>query len=103
MTLSNASSVTAVLIIAFGLFVMYTQWKNWFDNNFAVIFYVVFFTFMKSIDGVVPNWLMLGGFGLALVLRFEFMNNWFTKVVKYLELGALGTMLYLSSTTVVRF
>lgn len=103
MGLSNASSVTAVLIIAFGVFVMYTQWKNWFDNNFSVIFYVVFFSFMKSVDGVVPSWLIVGGFGLALVLRFEFMNTGFTKFVKYLELGALGTMLYLSSTMLVRF
>jgi len=103
MNLSNASSVTAVLIIAFGVFVMYTQWKNWFDNNFSVIFYVVFFTFMKSIDGVVPTWLMISGFGLAMVLRFEFMNNGFTKVIKYLELGALGTMLYLSTTMLIRF
>ena len=103
MSLSNASSVTAVLIIAFGVFVMYTQWKNWFDNNFSVIFYVVFFSFMKSIDGVVPNWLMLAGFGLAMVLRFEFMNTGFTRVIKYLELGALGAMLYLSTTMLVRF
>lgn len=103
MNLSNASSVTAVLIIAFGVFVMYTQWKNWFDNNFSVIFYVVFFMFMKSIDGVVPNWLIVAGFGLAMVLRFEFMNNGFTKVVKYLEMAALGAMLYLSSTMLIRF
>ena len=90
MNLSNASSVTAVLIIAFGVFVMYTQWKNWFDNNFSVIFYLVFFMFMKSVDGVVPTWLMITGFGLAMVLRFEFMNAGFTRVVKYLELCALG-------------
>lgn len=104
MTLSNASSVTAVLIIAFGVFVMYTFWKNWFDSNLAVIFYVVFFVFMKGIDaGVVPNWLVLAGFGLAMILRFEFMNTGFTRVVKYLELGALGAMLYLSSTLLIRF
>ena len=52
MNLSNASSVTAVLLIAFGVFVMYTQWKNWFDSNLPIIFYVVFFGFMQSIDGV---------------------------------------------------
>jgi hypothetical protein len=103
MILSNASSVTAVLIIAFGVFVMYTQWKNWFDSNLSVIFYLVFFSFMKSVDGVVPTWLMLAGFGLAMVLRFEFMNTGFTRFVKYLELGALGTMLYLSSTMLIRF
>ena len=104
MALSNASSVTAVLIILFGVFVMYTQWKNWFDSNLSVIFYVVFFMFMKGIDaGVVPNWLMLAGFALAMVLRFEFMNTGLTRVVKYLELGALGAMLYLSSTLLIRF
>jgi hypothetical protein len=103
MNLSNASSVTAVLLIAFGLFVMYTQWRNWFDSNLPIIFYVVFFGFMQTIEGVVPFWLILAGFGLALVLRFEFMNTGFTKVVKFLELGALGTMLYLSSTMLVRF
>jgi hypothetical protein len=103
MNLSNASSVTAVLIIAFGLFVMYTQWKNWFHSNLAIIFYVIFFSFTKSIDGVVPSWLIFAGFGLALILRFEFMNNGFTRVVKYLELGALGAMLYLSTTMLVRF
>ncbi len=48
MNLSNAASVTAVLIIAFGVFVMYTQWKNWFDSNLPIIFYVVFFGFMRN-------------------------------------------------------
>jgi hypothetical protein len=103
MYLSNTASVTAVLIIAFGVLVMYTQWKNWFDSNLSIIFYVAFFSFMKSVDGVVPSWLMIAGFGLAMVLRFEFMNTGFTRVIKYLELCALGAMLYLSTTMLVRF
>jgi hypothetical protein len=37
------------------------------------------------------------------MLRFEFMNTGFTRVIKYLELGALGAMLYLSTTMLVRF
>ncbi len=73
---------------------MYTQWKNWFDSNLTIIFCMLFFGFMKSIDGVVPFWLMCAGFGLAMVLRFEFMNTGFTRIVKFLELGTLGAMLY---------
>jgi len=104
MTLSNASAVTAVLIIAFGVFVLYTLWKNWFDSNLTVIFYIVFFIYMKGIDaGVVPNWLLLAAFGLAMILRFEFMNTGLTRMVKYLEMAALGAMLYLSSTLLIRF
>jgi len=102
MSLSSASSVTLILLIAFGVFVMYTQLKNWFDSNLPIIFYVVFFAFMSSVEGVVPLWLMCVGFGLALMLRFEFMNAGFQRVVKFLELGALGAIVYLSSTMIVR-
>ena len=52
---------------------------------------------------MVPFWLIVAGFGMALILRFEFMNTGFTRVVKFLELGALGAMLYLSSTMLIRF
>ena len=51
---------------------------------------------MRSVDGAVPFWLICTGFGLALILRFEFMNSGFTRVIKFLEIGALGVMLYLS-------
>lgn len=103
MNLSTASSVTAVLIIAFGVVAMYTQWRNWFDSNLPLIFYVAFFAFMHSIDGTVPFWLICTGFALALALRFEFMNTAVTRIIKYLELGALGAIIYMSTMMVVHF
>jgi hypothetical protein len=48
-------------------------------------------------DGSVPLWLMCTGLALGLILRFEFMNNGLTRVVKFVELGALGVILYLSA------
>jgi hypothetical protein len=47
------------------------------------------------VDGDVPLWLMLTSFALALVLRFEFMNVTFARIVKVLELCALGGIIYL--------
>lgn len=103
MNLSAAPSVTAVLIIAFGVLAMYTQWRNCFDSNLPILFYVVFFAFMHSIDGTVPFWLIFTGFGLALMLRFEFMNTALTRLIKYLELSALGAIIYMSTLMVVHF
>lgn len=102
MNFSAASSVTAILIIALGVFVMYTRMKNWFDSNVPIIFYVVFLMYMGSLGDHVPFWLSCAAFGLGLMLRFEFMNAVATRIVKFLELGALGTMLYLSTTAVLR-
>ena len=97
MHVSGASQVTLGLLILFGLFVVYTRFKNWFQSNIPIFFYIVLFAYMQN-DGSVPLWLICTGFALALLLRFEFMNNGFTRVVKFLELSALGVMLYLSAS-----
>ena len=92
---SDALSVTTALIVAFAVFVIYTRLKNWLDSNVPIFFYVILIAYMKSIDGSVPLWLMLTAFALALVLRFEFMNVTFARIVKGLELCALGGIIYL--------
>ncbi len=97
MHLSGASEVTLGLLVLLGLFVAYTRFKNWLDSNIPIIFYIALIAYMQSTEGSVPFWLIATGLALALILRFEFMNNGFTRVVKFLELGALGVMLYLSA------
>src|SRR5579863_7659051 len=94
--LSNGSEVTLGLLIVFGLFVAFTRLKNWLDSNVPIFFYVLLIGFMWKNDGSVPLWLIYTGCALALILRFEFMNQAFTRTVKFLELSALGAMLYLS-------
>jgi hypothetical protein len=91
---SDALTVTTALIIAFAAFVGYTRLKNWLDSNVPIFFYVILIGFMKSVDGNVQLWLMLTAFALGLVLRFEFMNATFTKIIKILELCALGLIIY---------
>ena len=103
MALSNFSSVTIALLIAFGLIIMYTTLKNSFDSNLPLIFYVIFFGVMRSMDDPVPFWLMGAGFALSMVLRFEFMNTALMRIVKFLELGFLGAMLYFAVNLLWRF
>ena len=93
---SGASQITLGLLILFGLFVAYTRMKNWLDSNVPIIFYVLLIAFMQANEGSVPFWLICAGCGLALMLRFEFINTTFTKGIKFLEMSALAVMLYLS-------
>jgi hypothetical protein len=96
MHVTGASQVTLGLLILFGLFVIYTRFKNWLQSNVPIFFYILLFAYMQN-DGSVPFWLICAGFALALMLRFEFMNNGFTRFVKFLEVSTLGVMLYLSA------
>jgi len=91
---TDALNVTTALIVAFALFVIYTRLKNWLDSNVPIFFYVILIAYMKAVEGTVPLWLMLTAFALALVLRFEFMNVTFARVVKVFELCALGAIIY---------
>jgi hypothetical protein len=91
---TDALTVTTALIVAFAVFVIYTRFKNWLDSNVPIFFYVILIAYIKSVDGTVPLWLMLTAFALGLVLRFEFMNVTFARVVKVFELCALGAIIY---------
>jgi hypothetical protein len=78
---TDALNVTTALIVAFALFIIYTRLKNWLDSNVPIFFYVILIAYMKAVEGTVPLWLMLAAFALALVLRFEFMNVTFARIV----------------------
>jgi len=89
-------------MVAFAFFVLYVRSKNWLDSNVPIIFYILMIIYMRSVDGQVPLWLILAGFCLGMILRFEFMNPFLTKSVKFLEFCALGGMIYLSMRMVLQ-
>ena len=89
-------------MVAFALFVIYVRMKNWLDSNVPLFFYFILIVYMRSIDGRVPLWLIVAGFGLTMLLRFEFMNPFLTKSVKFLEICALGGMVYLGMRMVLQ-
>jgi len=95
-------TVTTALMVAFALFVIYVRMKNWLDSNVPLFFYVILIIYMRSVGGLVPLWLIMAGFGLTMLLRFEFMNPLFTKSVKFLEICALGGMIYLGMRMVLQ-
>ena len=89
-------------MVAFALFVIYVRVKNWLDSNVPLFFYVILIVYMQAVDGIVPVWLIMAGFGLTMLLRFEFLNPWFTKSVKLLEICALMGMVYLGMRMVLQ-
>jgi len=101
--MGNGFSVTTGLMMAFAAFVIFTRMRNWLDSNVPVFFYVGLLAYQKWAAEIskVPWWLILVSLGLGLTLRFEFMNAFFTKFVKFLEMGTLAVIIYLLFTTLV--
>jgi hypothetical protein len=101
--MSNAASVTTILMAALALYVIYTKLKNWLESNVPIFYYVFLVIYMRAIEGSVPIWLSLAGMCCALILRFEFMNELFIKVVKFIEMAILAVIIYLCVTMVWQF
>ncbi|SRR5579871_3868325 len=95
-------TVTTALMVAFAVFVIYVRMKNWLDSNVPLFFYVILIVYMRAVNGIVPVWLIMAGFGLTMLLRFEFLNPLFTKSVKFLEICALTGMIYLGMRMVLQ-
>ena len=100
---ADVFSVTTLLLVAFALFVIYIRTKNWLDSNIPIIYYVAMVIYVRSIDNPrLPLWVVLVGFALGGLLRFEFMNPVFTRIVKALELVTLAVIVYLSLAMILQ-
>ncbi|HEY6390168.1 MAG TPA: hypothetical protein VIX89_02750 [Bryobacteraceae bacterium] len=100
---ADVFSVTTLLLVAFALFVIYIRTKNWLDSNVPIIYYVAMITYVKSIDNPrLPLWIVLVGFALGGLLRFEFMNTVFTRIIKALEMVTLAVIIYLSLAMILQ-
>jgi len=101
--MSNAENVTTALIAALALYVIYTRLKNSLESNVPIFFYILLIIDMKAVEGSVPIWLSLTGLACSLIMRFEFMNQVFTRIMKFIEISILGVIIYLCVTMVWQF
>lgn len=96
------TGVTTLLFIAFAVFVVYTRIRNWLDSNIPIFFYILSIVYISVLGDRLPPWVVYVGFGLGLLLRFEFMNPNFTRFIKAIEFCVLGAIVYLCLGEVVR-
>ena len=101
--MSNAANVTTALMAAFALFVIYSRLKNWLESNIPLLYYLALIIYMQAVVGSVPMWLSLAGLLCALILRFEFMNEVFIRIVKLVEMVVLVIICYLCVTMIWQF
>lgn len=81
-------TVTMTLLLGFTIVVMSVRSKKPVENNWPVLYWflLLFFTIVRSEETF--NFLFIAiGLGAGLLLRFEFLNNFFTKLVRLVEGG----------------
>jgi hypothetical protein len=91
---ANSENISALLVVALAVVSMFVLIRKKYDSNLPLLFYFVALIFTNMSGKVVNPYLMFVGLCLALLLRFEFMNTGFSKVVAFLNTASLAVIVY---------
>jgi hypothetical protein len=85
----TSTNITELLVVALIVVSVILLLRKRYDSNLPLLSYVAIIGFTNIVDRTLNPFLLYGGLGLALILRFEFMGTGFAKVVAYLATGSL--------------
>jgi hypothetical protein len=91
---ATSENITALLVATLALVAMYFLIRKKYDSNLPLFFYFIAMVFTNMSDKEVNPYLMFIGLAFALLLRFEFMNSSFSKVVAFLATASMGLIVY---------
>ncbi len=88
-------SVTVLLLIALTIFIAGVRNKKPLENNWPLIYWLLAFLFILVREEETYNFnIILIGLAAGFLLRFEFMNNFFVRLVKTVEIGVWIYVVY---------
>lgn len=91
---ASSINITELLVASLAIVAMVLLIKKKYDSNLPLMFYFFALLFTNMSDRSVNPYLMVVGLGFALLLRFEFMNPGFTKLMAGLTTISLGVIVY---------
>ena len=101
MTPANEFYLATLLLIVGALMVIYIRLKHRLESNIPILFFGALVAYVILRGGRVPTWISYAGLVLALLIRFEFMNEGWTRVVQVCEYAVLGIVIYQCAVTLL--
>lgn len=91
---ANSANITELLVALLAVIAMMLLMRKKYDSNMPLLFYFVALIFTNMSDRSVNPYLMIVGLAFALLLRFEFLNPGFTKIMAGLTTISMGVIVY---------
>jgi hypothetical protein len=87
-------NMTTLLVVALAIIAIIFVLKKRYDSNLPLLFYFVAVVFSNATDRSVNPFLLYTGLAFALLLRFEFLNPGFAKVIAFFATSSLCVIVY---------
>jgi len=87
-------NMTTLLVAALAIVAVFVLLRKRYDSNLPLLFYFVAVMFTNLTDRDVNPLLLYTGLAFALLLRFEFLNLGFSKVVAFFTTSSICLIIY---------
>jgi hypothetical protein len=87
-------NMTTLLVVALAVVSLLMIFRKRYESNLPLLFYFVAVLFSNITDREVNPYLLYTGLIFALLLRFEFMNPGFAKLIAFLATGSMGLIIW---------
>jgi hypothetical protein len=98
---ATPTNMTEVLVVVLAFVAIVMLMRKRYDSNMPLLFYFFAVIFTSSFDRPVNPYVMYGSLAAALLLRFEFMNTGFSKVVAFCTTTGLCMMIWVMISDVL--
>jgi hypothetical protein len=85
----NPLNLTTLLIVALAVLAVVVLLRKRYDSNLPLFFYFVAVVFTNLTDQEINPYLLYTGLAFALLLRFEFLNQGFARVIAFFATGSM--------------
>jgi hypothetical protein len=87
-------NMTTLLVAALAVMAVLMLLRKRYDSNLPLLFYFIAIMFTSLSERDVNPFLLYGGLGFALLLRFEFLNQGFSKIIAFFATSSLCLIIY---------
>jgi hypothetical protein len=91
---STPMNMTTLLVAALAVFAVIMLLRKRYDSNLPLFFYLIAVLFSNLTDRELNPFLLYGGLAFALLLRFEFLNQGFSKIVAFFATSSMCLIIY---------
>jgi hypothetical protein len=86
--------MTTLIVTALAIFAVVMLLRKRYDSNLPLLFYLVAVMFTNLSDRDLNPFLLYTGLAFALLLRFEFLNQGFSKIVAFFATSSMCLIIY---------
>ncbi|HLH39533.1 MAG TPA: hypothetical protein VKX39_10335 [Bryobacteraceae bacterium] len=88
-------NMTTLLVVALAFVSLFLIFRKRYDSNLPLLFYGVAALFSNLSDRELNPYLLYTGLIFALLLRFEFLNSAFSKLIAFLSIGSMSLIIWI--------